>query len=165
MFDDLINAASVKYGVPVPWIQAVIQTESSWNPQAYRAEPQIGDASYGLMQLLYRTAQGLGFAGPADKLFDPAINIDLGTKLLSQLRARWGDDFRAIYSAYNSGSPTKWQTSSEVAANVARAMAALEEWAARAVNALAGSPTIALLVVGVLLWAWGKKSPKEGVKK
>lgn len=160
MFESLIRQASIDYNVPEPWIRAVIQTESSWNPQAYRAEPQISDASYGLMQLLETTARGLGFTGNAADLYEPEINIPLGTKLLSQLRIRYGDDFRRIYSAYNSGKPDLYLTSTQVRKNVERAVAALEKYAAEAVLTLTASPVgpgVGLLVIGVLLWAWVRR--------
>ncbi len=160
MFDASIRRASLLYDVPEAWIRAVIQTESSFDPNAYRAEPQINDASYGLMQLLERTARGLGFIGPVSDLYDPDINIDLGTMLLADLRARYGDDFRRIYSAYNSGRPDLYLTSSQVASNVARAMAALERWTTAVIDVLPPLPPTGeglgtltgFLVLGALIW-------------
>lgn len=160
MFDTEILQASQKYGVPQSWIKAVIDTESAWNAAAYRAEPKIQDASYGLMQLLSKTARGLGYTGDPDGLYDPATNIDLGTKLLSQLRQRYGDDFRAIYSAYNSGSPTLYQTSAQVASNVARAVDNLTKWLTSEAESLTSTPassSVVGLLVLVLLWAWAGK--------
>lgn len=171
MFDTEISEASLRYGVPESWIKAVIEVESSWNPQAFRAEPQIQDASWGLMQILDRTARGLGFAGDPLTLFDPGINIDLGAKLLGQLRSRYGDDFRRIYSAYNSGRADLWETSSQVAANVGRALAALEKYVTEDIEWITGmtpgtieprtrtmgAGVMALLFL-VLAWAWlGKR--------
>jgi len=104
-YDEIIMAASVNYGVEVPLIKAVIMTESSFQPNAYRPEPAIKDGSYGLMQVLFRTAVSLGFPNDPSqhqKLFDPQINIDLGTKLRSQLQARY-TDVDEIYAAYNAG--------------------------------------------------------------
>jgi len=104
-YDGIVQAAAVNYEVSVPLIKAVIMTESSFNPNAYRAEPAINDGSYGLMQVLFRTAVGLGFPNDPDqhtRLFDPATNIDLGTKLLSQLQRRYSD-VDEIYAAYNAG--------------------------------------------------------------
>lgn len=100
-FDPLFQAASDRYGVPFDWIKAIAITESSLNPKAYRAEPQINDASRGLMQVLMRTAVGLGYKGTPDGLYDPATSIDLGTKLIAENMQRFGPDFAAVYSAYN----------------------------------------------------------------
>lgn len=156
MFDDEIRASSVRHRIPEAWIRATIATESNWDPRAFRAEPQIGDASRGLMQLLERTARGLGYRGDVDGLFDPETNIDLGTKLLAQLRARWGDDVRRIYSAYNSGRPDRWETSDQVRANVERFVRNLE-------RVLREEPLVALggsagaLVLLVLLWYWARR--------
>jgi len=165
MFDDLISKASVLYKVPESWIRAVIQTESSFDPEAFRPEASIGDASYGLMQLLYRTAKGLGYQGAATGLYDPETNIMLGTKLLGTLRSKYGDDFRRIYSAYNSGRPDLWQTSKEVATHVAHAVSNLQQFITAEVGELTAtveespgaSASLAALIVLVLLWAWSGK--------
>jgi hypothetical protein len=75
-FDGIISDASAAWDVPAALIKAIIEKESGFDPNAYRAEPQIGDASRGLMQLLYGTAQALGFAGEPDDLYDPTTNKD-----------------------------------------------------------------------------------------
>ncbi len=124
-FDDLIYEASMRYGVPFTWVKAIAGAESDWIPTAYRAEPQINDASYGLMQILYRTAKGLGYTGQPNGLYEPATNIDLGARYIRDLINSYGEDFQRVYSAYNSGSPTKYLTSSQVKAHVARAVSYL----------------------------------------
>jgi len=101
-FDSLIASASDAYGVPVAVIKGVIGAESGFDPAAYRAEPQINDASTGLMQLLMSTARGQGFTGTSLGLYDPRTNINLGTKLLSSLSRQLGD-WGAVFSAYNGG--------------------------------------------------------------
>jgi len=160
MFESAIAQAAANFNVPVSWIQAVIETESSWNPQAYRAEPRINDASYGLMQLLYRTARGLGYTGQPDGLYDPETNINLGARLLGELRRKHGDDFRRVYSAYNSGNPDLWETSTQVAANVARAVSNLTRWVSTGVSEFArapeSGPLVGLLIL-FFLWAWTGK--------
>lgn len=164
MFEDEIANAATLYNVPESWIRAVIETESNWIAQAFRSEPRISDASYGLMQLLYRTAKGLGYTGMPEGLYDPFVNIDLGTKLLGQLRALYGDDFQRVYSAYNSGSPDLWQTSSQVAANVARAVQSLTKWLSTEFTDLTKSPqsnTIVGLLVLVMVWVWAGKKGKK----
>jgi len=94
----------------------------SGDANAFRAEPRIGDASYGLMQILYGTAQKLGYIGDPDGLYDPATNIHWAVMLMAENRARYGNDFSRNYSAYNSGNPDKYKTSVQVAQNVARAL-------------------------------------------
>lgn len=128
MYDDEIAYASKTYNVPESWIRAVIQVESSWNPRAYRYEAKINDASYGLMQLLSSTAYNLGHTGTVNDLYDPFTNIMLGTKLLAENIGRFGDDFERVYSAYNSGKPDAYLTSSEVANHVAKAVNALYQY-------------------------------------
>lgn len=158
MFDNEIANAAQRYQVPEAWIRAVIDTESSWQSNAYNPDDPSG--AYGLMQILFRTAKDLGYTGEPIGLLDPETNIDLGTKLLGQLRRSYGDDFRRVYSAYNSGRPDLWRTSQQVAANVTRAIANLEKWVTAGVSELTASPqggAVALLIVFVLLWAWGGK--------
>lgn len=106
-YDGLITAASKRHGVPEALIKAVMAKESRFDPQAIRQEPQIQDASRGLMQLLLSTARALGYQGEPEGLFDPAASIDLGAKLLSQnvARAR-GRSWDIALAAYNAG----WST-------------------------------------------------------
>ena len=164
-----IREAAERHDVPEPWIRAVIEVESSWNPTAYRFEPRINDASYGLMQLLYGTAQDLGYSGAASGLFDPDTNIDLGAKLLGRLRQQNGDDFARVYSAYNSGRPDRYLVSSQVYSNVQRALNALSQYATVAVqNIIETGATVTetaaehsggvLLFVGALFLLAAKRS-------
>jgi soluble lytic murein transglycosylase-like protein len=126
MINEIVEKYAAQFAVPATWIHAVIQTESGGNPEAYRPEPQIDDASYGLMQLLYATARGLGYRDAPEGLFDPDTNIYWGVHLLAELRRQHGTDPRRIYSAYNSGRPDLYRTSTEVARNVERFIKNLE---------------------------------------
>lgn len=152
MYDSLISSASAKWSVPPEWIKAVIQVESAWNPEAYNPD----DPSFGLMGILDATARAYGVTDLIT-LFDPATNIDIGTHLLADLRARYGDDFRSVYSAYNSGSPTLWETSAEVAGNVQRAVSALAEYLGTQVSGNAGT----LVLIGLGVWWFVKKRRKR----
>jgi soluble lytic murein transglycosylase-like protein len=124
-FDDLFFEKAAWYSVPYTWVKAIAGAESDYNPNAYREEPQINDASRGLMQVLERTARALGYQGTADGLFDPATSVDLGTKLLAENIQRFGKDFQRVYSAYNSGSATAYLSNSTVKAHVDRAVSYL----------------------------------------
>lgn len=154
-FQALISEAALRYAVPEVWIKAVIMTESSGQATAYRAEPKINDASYGLMQLLLQTARGLGYVGTPEGLYDPGVNIDLGTKLLAKLRQVSGDDFQAVYSAYNSGKPDRYLTSPAVATNVKRAVDWLRHFIEE--EPFVATSGAGALLVAVLLWYYAKK--------
>lgn len=126
MFDDIIASAAANYNVPQSWVRAVIETESNWNPDAFN--PSDPGGARGLMQITGPLAKMFG-VDDVQRLFDPVVNIDLGARLLGQNRSRYGDDFRRVYSAYNSGKPDLYLTSAEVARHVERAVAALSRWA------------------------------------
>jgi soluble lytic murein transglycosylase-like protein len=102
-FDPQVATAAARWGVHPLLVHAVVAQESGFDPRAYRGEPQIGDASRGLMQLLYKTARSLGYSGPADGLYDVPTNLDLGCHLLHDNLSRTGGDVDAALSAYNGG--------------------------------------------------------------
>lgn len=89
-----INRAAQKYGVAPELIRAVIQAESSFNPQAVSPA-----GAQGLMQLMPATAQELG----VDDSFDPSQNIMGGTRYLRSLLDRYDGDLNKALAAYNWG--------------------------------------------------------------
>jgi soluble lytic murein transglycosylase-like protein len=142
------------YNVPEAWIRAVIQVESNWNPNAYN--PNDPGGSRGLMQISGPTAKSYGVTD-LDSLYDPLYNIGIGTRLLDELRQRYGDDFQAVYSAYNSGSPTLWQTSSQVAGHVENALNALAQFAEDNPAVMQTAAVGGSVLFWVLLFVIGKK--------
>lgn len=87
-----IYAASEKYGIDPAIIAAIIEQESGGDPEAHSPAGAIG-----LMQLMPKTAEGLG-VDP----FDPYQNIDGGTKYIALQLNRFGSLELAL-AAYNAG--------------------------------------------------------------
>lgn len=99
----LIQSAGQQYNVDPSLIHAVIQTESSGNPNAVGPQTQYGQAE-GLGQFIPATAKSLGISNP----FDPAQAVPGIAKLLSENLNRYGDVQKAI-SAYHGGTdPANW---------------------------------------------------------
>lgn len=94
-FADIIKQASEKYGVSEQVISAVIKQESGFNA---RAVSQCG--AQGLMQLMPRTAAGLG----VKDAFNPEENIMAGTKYLKEKLDEFGGSLEMALAAYNAGS-------------------------------------------------------------
>jgi soluble lytic murein transglycosylase-like protein len=92
---------SRRHGFDPLMVAALIETESRFDPLAVSPA-----GAYGLMQLMPPTARGL-FAGKgslrAAHLFDPVLNIELGTEYLSQLLRRFDGDLPRALIAYNAG--------------------------------------------------------------
>lgn len=101
----LVNPA---WGVPLDEVLAYCEMESSFNPRAYRFEPHLGEASYGLMQVLESTARDRGLIGPPSNLYEPEIGLEIGCA-----HVIWTRDFLAsrgapsdpvsVALAYNAG--------------------------------------------------------------
>jgi soluble lytic murein transglycosylase-like protein len=119
LYDSLIHSVAAAYSVAANTaerdlfaiLKGMVAAESAFKPTAFRAEPQINDASRGLMQLLAGTARSLGYAGTLGNdtthtggLYVPTTSLVLGAKLLAQnlSRARAPKHVIAL-SAYNAG--------------------------------------------------------------
>lgn len=107
----LIRLTAEKYELDPNLIFATIMVESGGDTYAVRQEPRIHDASYGLGQLLYGTARGIGYRGTPEGLFDPAVNIDLIGKYHKRNFDHYEDlNSLELTTAYNTGSPYKRPT-------------------------------------------------------
>ena len=95
------DAASA--GIDPAWAYAIIRAESAWTTDA-----RSGADAWGLMQLLPGTARQLAkvekvaFSG-ASALFDPDLNIRLGTRYLSNMADRYDGSPWLASAAYNAG--------------------------------------------------------------
>jgi soluble lytic murein transglycosylase len=106
---DLFQPASSRLGLDPYLVLALARQESLFNPKATSSSN-----ARGLMQLIPSTADKMAAQTGVDpgtmRLYDPAINIKLGTTYLKNLFEMFhGDEFHAV-AAYNGGenAVTKW---------------------------------------------------------
>jgi soluble lytic murein transglycosylase-like protein len=93
-FGELIRKAAAKYGVDADLVFSVVAAESNFNPRAVSRRN-----ARGLMQLLPETAKRLGVRD----IYDPAQNVDAGTRYLRDLMKRYEGDLALTLAAYNAG--------------------------------------------------------------
>ncbi|TWG96895.1 Soluble lytic murein transglycosylase and related regulatory proteins (some containing LysM/invasin domains) [Mesorhizobium sp. J18] len=74
--DGMISHYAAAYQVPESLVHRVVKRESSYNPKAYNS------GNYGLMQIRYKTAQGMGYKGKPSGLFDAETNLKYAVKYL-----------------------------------------------------------------------------------
>jgi soluble lytic murein transglycosylase-like protein len=93
-YDDHLQTAADKYGLPMPLLKAVMAVESNFDPSAVSNK-----GATGLMQLMPGTARDMYVRD----LYDPAQNIEGGARYLRHLHDLFGNDLEKVLSAYNAG--------------------------------------------------------------
>ncbi|OOG49538.1 transglycosylase SLT domain-containing protein [Rhodanobacter sp. C01] len=100
---DGVVAQAEQAGIDPAWAYGILRAESAWVSDA-----RSGADARGLMQLVPATAElvakrnGLNWGG-GETLYDPAVNIELGTRYLAQVAERFNGAPWLASAAYNAG--------------------------------------------------------------
>jgi len=102
-YSESVFAAAARHGLDPLLVAAVIRVESRFHPGAVSAA-----GARGLMQVLPGTGEWvagrIGLRGfRAEMLYDPAVNVAIGTWYLAYLRDEFGGSVPASLAAYNAG--------------------------------------------------------------
>jgi soluble lytic murein transglycosylase-like protein len=89
-----IAGAALRYQIDPDFVASVVKAESGFNPTAVSPKGALG-----LMQLMPQTAARLG----VEDAFDPAANLEGGTRYLRELLDQYGGDAVKALAAYNAG--------------------------------------------------------------
>lgn len=93
----LIADAAGRHGVDPHLVRAIVQVESAFRPAAVSNKGAVG-----LMQIMPATGARYGVS-QRNHLFDPATNIDAGTRYLRDLIAMFPGRKDLVIAAYNAG--------------------------------------------------------------
>ena len=102
-YRDIINRAAQDNGLSPYLVAAVVRTESAFSPLA-----QSHQGARGLMQVVPDTGQWaareMGLVGYTDDLlYDPEVNVRIGTWYLARLLRDFDGNLPAALAAYNGG--------------------------------------------------------------
>jgi len=93
-YANFVAASARAHGVAPELVASVIAVESNFNPHAVSWK-----SARGLMQLMPQTAARFGVTD----VFDPAQNIDAGTRYLKELLLQFDGNLALSLAAYNAG--------------------------------------------------------------
>lgn len=101
-YEEYVEKYAEEYQVDKYLVYATIKAESNFNRYAKSSQ-----GAFGLMQLLQPTAEEIarkaGIEVNENNIFEPDVNINLGTKLLSILLQKY-ENLGLALAAYNAGS-------------------------------------------------------------
>ena len=102
-YEPLIRAAANRHGLDPQLVKAVVAVESGFEPRAVSDKGAVG-----LMQVLPTTGARYGVRADLkrsvdQKLTDPVLNLEIGTRYLSDLRKMFAPRPELALAAYNAG--------------------------------------------------------------
>ena len=102
-YSEYVNKYAKINEIDPMWIYAIIKVESNFNEKA-----TSGSGAKGLMQLMDSTAADLAKElnienYDSNMLYNPEINIMLGTKYFDKLLSKYNENYYLAIAAYNGG--------------------------------------------------------------
>lgn len=97
-FSEFITASAKEHGLDPYLVMALTRQESAFNSAA---RSRVG--ARGLMQLMPATARHLVGRAKSNKLFDPQVNVEVGTLYLAQIFKRFDGNILLGLASYNAG--------------------------------------------------------------
>ncbi|MFZ0494213.1 MAG: lytic transglycosylase domain-containing protein [Methylocella sp.] len=89
-YDQMIARAAEIHGLPEAFVHRIVMRESRYRPRL------VHNHCFGLMQIKYATARGMGYRGDARGLLDPQTNLTYAVPYLANAyRLADGDEDRA----------------------------------------------------------------------
>jgi soluble lytic murein transglycosylase-like protein len=89
-YDQMIAREAKIHGVPETFVHRIVMRESRYNPRL------VHNHCFGLLQIKYATARGMGYRGDARGLLDPQINLTYAVPYLANAyRLADGNEDRA----------------------------------------------------------------------
>lgn len=120
-YGDIIHRAAKTYRIPPNLIAAVIKCESNWQSSALSRK-----GARGLMQILPKTAKSEFQVNP-EQLWDPTVNIHVGTAYLRVLANRYAGNPVDTISAYNAG-PGRFESGRPIPTETRRYSNCVRRW-------------------------------------
>ena len=113
-FEPMIARYASQQHVDVALVKAVVAVESAYEPDAVSDKGALG-----LMQVIPETGERYGVVSDrkrtlSEKLLDPAINLEVGTRYLRDLLALFADNVELALAAYNAGENTVQRYNNQV---------------------------------------------------
>ncbi len=98
-YQDIVKPNAEQHNIDLAWAYGIMRRESAY---AHDVKSSVG--AMGLMQLMPKTAQALAPIQQLKDVYQPELNVQLGTKLLGQLKKEFNGNLVLATASYNAGS-------------------------------------------------------------
>lgn len=97
-YQDIVRPNADLHDISLAWAYGIMRRES-----AYAHDVKSSAGAMGLMQLMPKTAKALAPIQQLRDVYQPELNVQLGTKLLGQLKKEFNGNLVLATASYNAG--------------------------------------------------------------